>query len=158
MTQPPELTAPELAAPETPPADDLPPVRGLDALALAFSGLCLVHCLALPLLAAVLPLAASSIVTDERFHQWLLLGVVPTSVLALGWGWRRHRSRAVLWLGLVGLALISYAAFGQQLNNLPSFGERGLTMLGAVLLGAAHLRNFQLRHHGHVHTAACEHP
>lgn len=153
MSQPNDIAA---EAPDT--AEALPPVRGLDALALLFSGLCLVHCLALPLLAAMLPLAASSIVTDERFHQWLLIGVVPTSVLALGWGWRRHHSRLVLWLGVAGLALISYAAFGPQLHGLSSFAERALTIVGALLLGGAHLRNYQLRHHGHVHTAACRHP
>ena len=46
-----------------------PPIRGLDALAMLLSGLCLIHCLALPLLVAALPLAASSLVADERFHQ-----------------------------------------------------------------------------------------
>ncbi|GAC1631826.1 MAG: MerC domain-containing protein [Nevskia sp.] len=136
----------ELAADSSPGAE--PPVRGLDVLALSFSGLCLVHCLALPVLIAVLPLAASSFVADERFHQWLLLGVVPTSVLALGWGWRRHRSPLVFWLGLAGMALMSYAAFG----GLSIDGERSFTVVGAVMLAAGHLRNYQLRHRGHDHS------
>lgn len=134
-------------------AEAAPPVRGLDAVALIFSGLCLVHCLALPVLVAILPLAASSLVADERFHQWLLLGVVPTSVVALGWGWRRHRSPLVFACGLVGMCLMSYAAFGRQLNELSTDGERWLTVIGALLLAAGHLRNYQLRHRGHDHAA-----
>ena len=142
--------SPALAGPDG--AAAAPPVRGLDAVALVFSGLCLVHCLALPVLVAILPIAMSSFVADERFHQWLLLGVVPTSVLALGWGWRRHRDPAVLWLGLTGMSLMTYAAFGRGLNDLSAGGERWLTVIGAVMLAIGHFRNYQLRHHGHDHS------
>ncbi len=130
-----------------------PPVRGLDALAMLLSALCLMHCLALPLLVAALPLAASSLVADERFHQWLLLGAVPTSVIALGWGWRRHRDNLVAWLGVIGLILMVFAAFGIQAGLIDVKAERVLTVIGAVMLAIAHLRNYQLRHHGHDHSA-----
>ena len=142
MKLPPDLSA---AADET-------PMRGLDGLAMLFSALCLVHCLALPVLVAALPLAASSLVTDERFHQWLLLGAVPTSLIALGWGWRRHRSAQVAGFGLVGMAFMVFAAFGIQFGLLDAQGGRVLTIIGAVLLAVAHLRNYQLRHHGHDHS------
>ena len=128
------------------------PIRGLDGLAMLFSALCLVHCLALPVLVAALPLAASSLVTDERFHQWLLLGAVPTSMIALGWGWRRHRSTTVAWLGLAGMVLMVFAAFGIQFGLLDALGERVLTIFGALMLAVAHFRNYQLRHHGHDHS------
>lgn len=124
-----------------------PPIRGLDALAMVFSGLCLLHCLALPVLVAALPLAASSLFADERFHQWLLLGAVPTSVVALGWGWRRHRDAPVAWLGIAGLVFMVFAAFGIEFGWIDAHGERGLTIVGAVLLAIAHLRNFRLRNH-----------
>jgi len=137
----------ELTEPAPAPEGDQP-VRGLDALAVVFSGLCLVHCLALPTLVAILPLTASSLVADERFHQWLLLGVVPTSVLALGWGWRRHHSRVVAAAGFIGVSVMSYAAFA----GLSVGGERILTVIGAVLIAFAHLRNYQLRFHGHDHS------
>jgi len=144
MNQPNELTG----TPEAP-QDPVSAERGLDALAMIFSGLCLVHCLALPLLIAILPLAASSLVADERFHQWLLLGVVPTSVLALGWGWRRHHSPLVASAGLIGMSLMTYAAFGGLSVN----GERVTTVIGALLVAFGHLRNYQLRFFGHDHAA-----
>lgn len=152
MNPPPELSA------GTPPHSAVAPIRGLDAVALMFSGLCLVHCLALPVLIAILPLAASSFVAGERFHQWLLLGVVPTSVLALGWGWRRHRSRLVFWLGVIALTLMTYAAFGRQINDLSEAGDRWLTVVGASMLALGHLRNYQLRHRGHAHRHAHDAP
>ncbi|WP_293369501.1 MerC domain-containing protein [Nevskia sp.] len=133
-------------------AADAPPIRGLDGLAMLFSALCLVHCLALPVLVAALPLAASSFVADERFHQWLLLGAVPTSLIALGWGWRRHRQPLVAWLGSLGMGFMVFAAFGIEFGLLDALGERALTIVGAVLLAVAHLRNYQLRHHGHDHS------
>lgn len=139
--------APPLAA-----ADDVP-LRGLDAMAMLFSGLCLLHCLALPLLIAILPLAFSSVVADERFHRWMLLGVVPTSVLALGWGWRRHHSNLVAVCGALGMVLMSYAAFAGLSEN----GERVFTVSGALLLAVGHLRNYQLRHHGHDHSVPHAH-
>jgi hypothetical protein len=123
------------------------PLRGLDLMAMLFSGLCLLHCLALPLLIAILPLAFSSVVADEHFHRWMLLGVVPTSVLALGWGWRHHRSNLVAGCGVLGMALMSYAAFA----GISEFGDRLYTVSGALLLAIGHLRNYQLRHHGHDH-------
>ena len=129
-----------------------PPIRGLDALAMVFSALCLLHCLALPLLVAALPLAASSLVADERFHQWLLLGAVPTSVIALGWGWRRHHDAWVAGFGIAGLLLMVFAAFGIQTGLIDAAGERLLTVIGAIALAAAHLRNYLLRHHGHDHS------
>lgn len=137
---------------DLPAAPDAPPIRGLDGLAMLFSALCLAHCLALPVLVAVLPLAASSLVADERFHQWLLLGAVPTSLVALGWGWRRHRHPQVAWLGAIGMGLMVFAAFGIQFRLLDAQGERLLTLVGAVLLAFAHFRNYQLRHHGHDHS------
>jgi hypothetical protein len=126
---------------------DQPPIRGLDALAIVFSGLCLLHCLALPVLVAALPLAASSLFADERFHQWLLLGAVPTSVIALGWGWRRHRDRQVTWLGAAGMAFMVFAAVGIEFAWIAATAERGLTIVGAVLLALAHVRNYRLRDH-----------
>ena len=83
--------------------------------------------------------------------------MVPTSVLALGWGWRRHRSPLVLGLGLVGMVLMSFAAFGRELDNLSASGERWFTVIGALLLALGHLRNYQLRHAGHDHTQPHSH-
>ena len=75
----------------------------LDKTAVALSGLCLVHCLALPLLIAVFPVLGFTVVEHETFHQLILIVVIPTTAIALGVGCRRHRSRLVAVLGILGV-------------------------------------------------------
>ena len=42
----------------------------------------------------------------------VLLGAVPTSVIALGWGWRRHRDLLVASFGIAGLLRARYGGRG----------------------------------------------
>ena len=113
----------------------------MDAGAMLISGLCLVHCLALPLLLALLPLAAASFVADEHFHRWLLLAIVPVSALALVSGCRRHRSLRVLLCGAAAVTLLVFAAYGNAMVGLSPLGESILTIAGGLLLATAHFIN-----------------
>jgi hypothetical protein len=122
------------------------PSRSLDVLAVLLSGLCLVHCLALPALAAFLPFLGAEFLADERMHLWLLVAVVPTSVFALGMGYRWHRHRGVAALGLLALIPIVVAALGRNFGNMSESGDRLLTVSGGVVLACAHLRNYSLMH------------
>ena len=122
----------------------------LDAGAMFISGLCLVHCLALPLLLALLPLAAASFVADESFHRWLLLAIVPSSALALVLGSRRHHHPEVLRLGAGAVALLAVAAFGDW-YGMSERWQTVLTVIGGLLLGSAHLLNLRLHRRGHAH-------
>ena len=114
------------------------------------SALCLVHCLALPILIALLPLAASQWVADERFHRWMLLAIVPVSALALGWGCRQHRDKVVVSMGVVAVSLLCIAAFGESSPmHMSHFEGALLTIMGGTLLAAAHLRNMHLHRRAH---------
>jgi MerC mercury resistance protein len=116
----------------------------LDQVAIAMSGLCVVHCLAGPLLVVLAPAVLISFgVSDALFHRLLLLVVVPSSAVGLGLGCRRHRDRAVIGLGLLGLAALCLAAIAGH-DLLGEAGERALTLAGAVVIATAHLRNFRL--------------
>ena len=53
----------------------------LDKAAVILSGICLVHCLAFPLLIALFPVFGFSFVSHTTFHQIILVVVVPTSIL-----------------------------------------------------------------------------
>lgn len=121
---------------------------------MALSALCLVHCLALPLLLAVLPVLLGSFVSGEAFHRWMLLAVVPTSAWALIGGVGRHGVRAPLMIAAVGIALLTLAAFGGSWFGLPESGDTGLTVVGGLLLAAAHSWNVAALHHGHDHAPA----
>lgn len=114
-----------------------------DKAAIGLSMLCAIHCLAVPVLVALLPAAASLGLDDERFHLWLVIVVLPVSAVALTLGCRKHRSKTVLFIGLAGLAVLCLAsALGH--DALGEAGEKMLTLTGAALIAVSHVKNFAL--------------
>lgn len=116
--------------------------RGLlDQVAVALSGLCLLHCLLLPFLIAVLPFLGQF--SDDHLHAEMLIVVVPVSAIALALGFRRHRHTGVVVSGIVGLALliiggtVAHSAYGL-------LADRALTVVGSITLAITHYRNFRL--------------
>lgn len=115
----------------------------LDQAAIGLSLACAVHCLLLPIALVMVPTLAASTVGDEHFHQWMLLAVVPTSLLALTMGCRRHRNLGVAVMGLSGLAILGFAALlGHAL--LGESGEKIASLLGASLISVSHFKNHTL--------------
>ncbi|SMQ93735.1 MerC domain-containing protein [Xanthomonas fragariae] len=117
------------------------PASLLDSSAIALSGLCLLHCLALPLLAAALPLFGAWS-QAEWVHVVFATAAVPLSGYAL---WSTHRRRALpapVWVlaifGLVGLVIGAGGWAGGAL-------ETPITVAGSVLLASTHLVNLRLR-------------
>lgn len=66
--------------------------RWLDGFAVTASVLCLIHCLVLPALLVALPVLATMLAVPERFHAVAFALALPTSVLAIASGYRRHRA------------------------------------------------------------------
>jgi hypothetical protein len=131
----------------------------LDRLGILLSGICIIHCLALPLLLAALPFLGESFLGGHGFHEWLLVAVVPVSLVALGFGYRRHGDVNVLRLGGTGLALLAFATYGYRLIGLSEDWERIISIVGGLIHAAGHLLNFRRTralhdhsaHPGHVH-------
>ena len=118
-------------------SDRPPPL--VDGIAVSASLLCLVHCLALPLLAASLP-ALGLFVTHSLLVHALLLGLA----LSLGlWALARGRRRAGWWP--VGLGLAGFILMGAALLSAP-VAERWFTVAGVSLVAIAHWRNWRARH------------
>ena len=115
------------------------------------SGLCALHCMAVPITLVLGSLGPLIFLTDERFHEVLIWLVVPTAGLALSTGCLQHRDRAVFLLGAVGLLLL-LASFTGIKEIAGETGERAMTVFAASLLIAAHVRNFRLCRRG-----ACAH-
>jgi hypothetical protein len=117
--------------------------RTLDRLAVSGSVLCLLHCLATPLLLVALPVLSSTVVADEAFHRLILVFVLPVSLVALLIGCRHHKDPVVMGFGGVGLlSLILVAFFGYDL--LGEAGERAATVASGLALAIGHLRNYRL--------------
>jgi hypothetical protein len=113
----------------------------LDKIAVGLSGLCLLHCLLLPFVIAVLPFLGQF--DEDHLHAELLIFVIPVSVIALAVGFRRHGQSSVLITGTAGLIiLILGALIVHDLYGL--IADRAMTVSGSLILAYTHYRNFRL--------------
>ncbi|MES2420955.1 MAG: MerC domain-containing protein [Pseudomonadota bacterium] len=127
------------------PAGSIPrPAPGgdmLDGLAVCASVVCMIHCLALPLLLAALPALTAWFDPGETFHVAVLAFAIPTSALALIGGWRSHRATPPLLLGASGLVLMTLGiVFGGRAAL-----ETALSVSGSLMLAFAHVANWRNR-------------
>ena len=114
-------------------------IRFADYAGMAASALCLVHCLAMPLVLAAFPLLGLG-EEHHALHDALLLGVTVPVLLALVPGYMKHRDPVALSLGVAGLLSFLVAVFmlGPRLGEM---AETVGAVLSSVLLLSAHLRN-----------------
>ncbi|NCF31955.1 MAG: MerC family mercury resistance protein [Proteobacteria bacterium] len=120
------------------PAPESKPHTHLDRAAMWLSGLCLLHCLALPLAVLLAPTLSNWLEATETTTHWLLFGfAVPISVVALTRGYQRLHNTLTLVLGSAGLLLMLLAVshiFGAEFEVL-------LTVIGVSAVLYAHLQN-----------------
>ncbi len=117
----------------------------LDSSAAALSSLCLLHCLLLPVglgLAPVLSGLSGDALHGPVWLHWALLAVAaPVSVYALWRGIEVHGD-AVPWkLAALGFALMATGALAHGLTP----AEQLLSVLGGLVVAAAHWKNFRAR-------------
>ena len=113
----------------------------LDTAAVFLSGVCMLHCLALPVVLTVLPVLNISLLEESIFHLLLLVFILPVSLIALSIGCRQHKDFLTLMLGVLGLSILTFTAtFGHALFGIT--GERIVTSIGGLILASAHIRNY----------------
>jgi len=117
--------------------------RLFDGLAIGASGLCLIHCLVLPAILVLAPTLAAFLAVPEEFHLWALGIAVPTSAIALFFGYRRHRTTLPALIVLPGIALLSLGALAAP----EEWMETLLTVAGALLLAFGHALNWRAMNH-----------
>jgi hypothetical protein len=118
-------------------------VRLLDASAIGLSGLCLAHCLALPVVSAFLPVLGTW-AEAEWVHMAFLAAAVPISTVALvrSGGWKAPE---VLGLAMIGIGLLASGVF-----LAPDEGaEFAMTIAGGLALATAHTLNWRQLSHRH---------
>ena len=109
-----------------------------DKFAIGLSLMCTVHCFATPVILALLPSLAVLQINAEQFHLWILAVVLPTSLLALSLGCKKHKRTRYMACGVVGLAcLIIAVLLGQE------EAEKALTLIGSAFIALAHWFNYQ---------------
>jgi hypothetical protein len=110
----------------------------LDGFAVALSALCLLHCLALPLVVAGLPFLSQF--AETHLHAQVLVAVLPLSIVALGLGYRKHRDARIVAAGAVGMLLLVVGATVAH-QQLGALADRAFTVTGSLTLATAHFVN-----------------
>ena len=111
-----------------------------DRFAIVLSGLCIAHCLTMPLLLSVIPWLSWMHEHEPLVHRLLLLVIVPLSASMLLRGCAKHSRYFVLWLGAIALACLLSAVL---LTGFSHTMEITLTALGSVGLIGSHLLNMR---------------
>lgn len=127
----------------SPPITGDRPPRWLDGVAVTASVLCLIHCLVLPAILVALPVLATMLAVPESFHAVAFALALPTSVLAMTLGHRRHGLRWPLVAAAIGLTQLGIGAFAVDSETV----ERAVSSVGAVLLAVAHVGNWRALSH-----------
>lgn len=110
------------------------PSARMDLCAVGLSTLCVLHCVALPVLAALMPLAAQA-AESELVHRVLVVAAVPVSLRVIWKTLPAAGNRLFVGAALLGLGLLLLAAFMEAVSPY----EEPITIVGGSLLGLAHL-------------------
>ena len=111
-----------------------------DMYAVGLSTLCLIHCIALPVLVTVLPAVALA-AENELVHKALVVIAVPVSLRVVWKALPGDGNGLFVGAALVGLGLLLLAAFVEAASTY----EQPITVAGGALLGSAHLWHWMRR-------------
>ena len=114
-----------------------------DKFAMGLSLACVLHCFFVPSF-LILTSGMLSVSLDNEFvHKLLVLVAVPISSFALIKGYKYHKTFSFISYGILGLvALILAVVLGESI--LGEFGEKGLTLLGSILVAYSHFKNYKM--------------
>jgi MerC mercury resistance protein len=108
----------------------------IDLVGTCVSLVCAVHCLTVPFLVTVLPLAGVGVLLGGSLEILFIVASVVLATVSVCWGFRRHRRwRVFVVLG----AALTMIAVGRFLASEPY--ELVFVFMGAMVLAAGHLLN-----------------
>jgi hypothetical protein len=120
------------------------PASRLDRIAMALSGLCLVHCVATAILLGLLATAGGFLGRPIIHEVGLTLAMIIGSI-ALGRGILEHSKVIPAAVGAVGLGTMAWAL------SLPEGGHEPLyTVAGVTILALGHRLNIKASGHAHL--------
>lgn len=123
-----------------------------DALGIATSVACAIHCAILPLILTSLPVLGLNIIENEGFEIFMILLAASIGVYSLWHGYRKHHHSVLpLLIFLVGILLL---VAKQVWHNF----QYWLLPAALLLIVAAHLMNYRsCQVHNHAHSDDCNH-
>src|SRR5690606_36546826 len=105
------------------------------------SAVCIVHCLAIPLIVAILPIAALGL-GGGHFHGLMLWLVVPVSAVDFALGYRVHRRVDVVAVGIAAVALLMVAGIYGH-DQWAAAVEAAVSVVASLILAGSHWVNFR---------------
>lgn len=109
---------------------------GQNRLGAVASTLCLMQCIAAPLLIGLLPALSAGFLSGQHVQRLLALMVITVAAVSFLPGYARHRKKRILGLMAVGLGLLLFAAFRAEIAHTPGM-ETVFIVFGGVLLVTA---------------------
>tara|TARA_B100000609_G_C17114022_1_gene381266 strand:- start:246 stop:635 length:390 start_codon:yes stop_codon:yes gene_type:complete len=116
--------------------------RIFDAIGLTISGTCVMHCLLAPVTVILLPVFGLTVSQEEVLHEIFLYLIVPSAIIAITMGCRKHKDYSVALLATVGIILLVYAVVTHDTNTEQLV--KLITLFGSTLVVVSHVRNYQL--------------
>lgn len=125
---------------------------GWDYMGILFSGLCVVHCLLVPIVLFLFPAFGFAIFPQEDLtHVVLLAFILGVAGIAFWTGYRVHGQwQPVVWMAF-GIATIIYATFFAH-HQLGHHWEPIVAIIGSLCLIRAHYLNHKCKRCEHDHT------
>lgn len=113
--------------------------RHADVAGATISIVCLVHCLATPIVLSLLPDIVPYVPGDAWLHRLLALGIICTGLAGFVPGYLVHRRKGLIALVVAGMSLVLAVAWSDEgLNRTLEFL---LSVTGSMMLITAHLLN-----------------
>ena len=132
-----------------------------DRFAILLSGICAIHCILFPLLAIFIPFLTSIQHGHELhefwFHQFILIFILPISLVALYSGYHFHRNWIPILISMIGLSILTLSALFADhilsLHIIPHEAETLVTIVGGIVHAVGHIYNMLETQKLHNHSS-----
>ena len=123
--------------------------RIFDTIGITSSGTCIIHCLYAPVSLILIPIFGISILDVAIFHEAILYFILPSALVAITMGCRKHKDYRVALLAVTGITILLYATlYHESLQGILEL----ITLTGGLFLIISHFINFIL-----CQKAGCSH-
>jgi predicted permease len=114
-----------------------------DRFAMTLSAACIIHCFFVPSFLILSSGFLSFSIDNEFIHKMIVMIAIPVSIFSFSAGYKNHKTiMSFLPLGIIGLFVLSFAVvFGEEI--LGEFIEKGLTLVGSMLVAYSHFKNYK---------------
>jgi hypothetical protein len=123
-----------------------------DALGIATSVVCAIHCALLPLILTSLPLFGINIINNLSFELFMIAFAFSIGSYSLYHGWKKHHHR---WLPLIIFFVGMLLLFSKQI--WPTYELFFLIPAVSFIVSAHYLNYIFCRSHNHAHEDDCDH-